>query len=56
MTDPFVGQDIRLCHKTGTVRENPTTDDTYSVEVELGGVHQRVVVTDAYVRDQLGGA
>lgn len=52
----YSGQQIRVCHKTGILRDNPSEDDSYLVELELGGVVQNIIVAESYVADQMGDA
>ena len=51
--DPFLGKQIEISDE-GTVRGNPAEDDSYTVEVELGGIHQDVVVSKEFVQNQIG--
>lgn len=50
----LLGSEVRICHKMGTVRENPAEDDSYVVE--LGGIHQEIIVSEQFVLEQRGDA
>lgn len=50
--EDYVGEPIRVCHKRGQItRANP---QSYSVEIELGGVINTIAVSEEHVEKQLG--
>lgn len=50
--DAYEGREIRVCHKRGRITSaNP---QSYSVEIELGGVVNTVAVSVPFVHGRLG--
>ena len=52
---PLAGETVKICHKTGTLRENPADPGSYQVELELGGVVQNILVAESYAETHLEG-
>lgn len=53
-SDPLIGKKL-VVGASGTVRENPGDDQSYLMEVNLGGIIQEIVVSETYVRNKLEG-
>lgn len=46
------GETVKVCHKDARLFiKNP---ESYTAEIELGGVHQHVTLSQEYVDEQLG--
>lgn len=53
MSDDLLGEQIQICHKTGKI--TGTNRSSVTVTIELGGIHQDILVAKDVAEEQLEG-